>query len=327
LFGGLGGFGGGFSPFGMMGGHGRREQRKRRGQDMVHPLRVTLEDLHNGKVSKLKLKRNVLCSACKGVGGRGNAVHPCSGCHGNGIKISIQPLGPGMVQQVQRVCPDCGGEGEVIDPKNRCKTCNGKKVSEETKILEVQVQKGMQHNQKITFRGEGDQQPNVETGDVVIVLQQLEHDMFTRKGDDLHMSMTVGITEALCGFKIPIKHLDDRELLVTSKPGNIIEPGCKRILFEEGMPTHRNPQEKGNLYITFEVAFPKEFADLDKLKGLERLLPRRSEAMDIDYDSPDIMPVTMHDHEEREGGRRDAYNDDSDDEESGPQPGVSCATQ
>ena len=39
-------------------------------------------------------------------------MQKCSSCHGNGIKISIQPLGPGMVQQVQRVCPDCSGEGE-----------------------------------------------------------------------------------------------------------------------------------------------------------------------------------------------------------------------
>ena len=47
------------------------------------------------------------------AGGKGNAVQKCSSCHGNGIKISIQPLGPGMVQQVQRVCPDCSGEGEL----------------------------------------------------------------------------------------------------------------------------------------------------------------------------------------------------------------------
>ena len=40
-------------------------------------------------------------------------MQKCSSCHGNGIKISIQPLGPGMVQQVQRVCPDCSGEGEL----------------------------------------------------------------------------------------------------------------------------------------------------------------------------------------------------------------------
>jgi len=30
------------------------------------------------------------------------------------MKISIQPIGPGMVQQVQRVCPDCQGEGTIF---------------------------------------------------------------------------------------------------------------------------------------------------------------------------------------------------------------------
>ena len=45
------------------------------------------------------------------TGGKGNAVQTCYSCHGNGIKISIQSIGPGMVQQVQRVCPDCQGDG------------------------------------------------------------------------------------------------------------------------------------------------------------------------------------------------------------------------
>merc|ERR1719474_2236785 len=139
----MGGMFGGFDPFGMGMGGGRRRQQRRRGDDTVHTLRVTLEDLYNGKVSKLKLKKKVICGTCKGAGGKGNAVQTCSSCHGNGFKISIQPLGPGMVQQVQRVCPDCSGEGEVVDPQKRCKKCHGKKVCDETKILEVHVDKGM----------------------------------------------------------------------------------------------------------------------------------------------------------------------------------------
>jgi len=48
------------------------------------------------------------------AGGKGNAVQRCYSCNGNGMKISIQPIGPGMVQQVQRVCPDCQGEGTIF---------------------------------------------------------------------------------------------------------------------------------------------------------------------------------------------------------------------
>lgn len=65
---------------------------------------------------------------------------------------------------------------------------------------------------------------------MIIVLQQQPHDRFTRQGDDLHMNLTIGVTEALCGFKIPIQHLDGRELLVTNSPGKVVEPGIEAIL-------------------------------------------------------------------------------------------------
>lgn len=56
-------FGGG-SPFG--GGSGRGGRRQRRGEDVVHPLKVSLEDLYGGTSKKLSLSRNVLCKKCNG---------------------------------------------------------------------------------------------------------------------------------------------------------------------------------------------------------------------------------------------------------------------
>ena len=60
---------------------------------------------------------------------------------------------------------------------------------------------------------------------MVIVIQQLAHEQYTRKGDNLMMKLNIGLTEALCGFKIPIKHLDGRELIISHPQGKIIEPG------------------------------------------------------------------------------------------------------
>jgi len=342
--GGMGGMGGfdsmfGFSPFGGMGGMGggRRRHQRRRGEDTVHPLRVKLEDLYMGKVSKLKLRKKIICAACDGTGGKGNAVQTCYSCHGNGVKISIQSIGPGMVQQVQRVCPDCQGDGEVIDPKNRCKKCLGKKVSEETKILEVRVNKGMMDGQKITFRGEGDQQPGVETGDVVIVVQQLPHEQYTRKGDNLMMKLNIGLTEALCGFKIPIKHLDGRELIISHPQGKIIEPGSTKFIMNEGMPRHRDPSDRGNLFIDFDVVFPeKDFLAHEKLPELIKLLPPRQEIMDIpDGENGEEIEechlVELDQSEAGPGASHATYADDSDDEEGHRGhpggPGVQCATQ
>lgn len=74
------------------------------------------------------------------------------------MKVTIRQLGPGMVQQMQSVCPDCRGEGSMIADKDRCKVCNGKKTVKETKVLEVHVDKGVPDGHKIYFRGEGDQE-------------------------------------------------------------------------------------------------------------------------------------------------------------------------
>lgn len=91
----------------------------------------------------------------------------------------IRQLAPGMVQQMQSVCADCNGEGEVINEKDRCKKCEGKKVIKEVKILEVHVDKGMKHGQRITFTGEADQAPGVEPGDIVLLLQEKEHEVIS----------------------------------------------------------------------------------------------------------------------------------------------------
>lgn len=68
-------------------------------------------------------------------------------------------------------------------------------------------------------------QPDTVTGDIVFVLQQKEHLKFKRKGDDLFVEHTLSLTEALCGFQFVITHLDGRQLLIKSQPGEVVKPG------------------------------------------------------------------------------------------------------
>jgi DnaJ homolog subfamily A member 2 len=74
--------------------------------------------------------------------------------------MQYKQLGPGMVQQMQAICRECNGEGEIINEKDRCKQCVGKKTTKQKKSFEVNVDKGMQDSQKITYRGESNQEVN-----------------------------------------------------------------------------------------------------------------------------------------------------------------------
>lgn len=109
-----------------------------------------------------------------------------------------------MVQQMQVACDTCSGQGEIFNEKDRCKACKGKKVPlfmdhgvadrnyqvvTDREIIEVHVEKGMEEGENIVFEGKSNQEPGVKTGDVVIVLQEKEHETFKREGMDLIMEM------------------------------------------------------------------------------------------------------------------------------------------
>lgn len=72
-------------------------------------------------------------------------------------------------------------------------------------------------------------QPDTVTGDIVFVLQQKEHPKYKRKGDDLFFEHTLSLTEALCGFQFILTHLDGRQLLIKSHPGEVVKPGKLQI--------------------------------------------------------------------------------------------------
>lgn len=223
MFGGGGFGGGGFGGGGFFGGSSR-QQAPRKTKDLVHRVNVTLEDLYKGKTTKLALTRNAICSKCKGKGGKDGAVRQCQTCSGRGIKVTLRQMGP-MIQQIQAPCEDCSGTGETINLKDRCNHCKGKKVLPEKKFLEVHIDKGMKGGQTIQFRGESDQSPTAETGDVMIVIEEKAHDRFRRQENDLITEIEIDLLTALGGGKFAIKHLDDRALIVTLEPGEVVKHG------------------------------------------------------------------------------------------------------
>jgi DnaJ-class molecular chaperone len=90
-------------------------------------------------------------------------------------------------------------------------------------------------------------------GDVVVVLQQNQHEVFHRDGANLIIEKKILLAEALCGFAFHIKHLDRRTLVVKSDPNVVYKPGDVKAIMNEGMPIRSNPMLRGNLYIKFSI--------------------------------------------------------------------------
>ncbi len=113
---------------GHFGRGGGQQQRERRSRDTIHQMTVNLDQLYNGVTKRLKLSRDTVCDKCEGRGGKEGSVQNCAPCKGTGVQMRFHQLAPGMVQQTQSVCGECRGEGQIIPAKDRCKTCNGKKI-------------------------------------------------------------------------------------------------------------------------------------------------------------------------------------------------------
>jgi DnaJ family protein A protein 2 len=119
-----------------------------------------------------------------------------------------------MYQQSTGPCTDCGGTGTIIDEDKKCKNCNGKKVVKEKKVITCAVDKGAPHGEKYTFHGESDAHPDKEAGDVVLVVNELPHKLFKRKGADLLIEKEVTLLEALTGVDFVVDFLDGSQFRV-----------------------------------------------------------------------------------------------------------------
>lgn len=316
-----------FSQFfgGSMGG--RQPQGPRKGQSLRVPLKCTLEDLYNGRTFKRKITHDVICQTCKGKGTKsGKGAEKCKKCQGAGYIVITQRQGMYMMQrQVQ--CPECHGAGEVIPESDKCKTCRGAKVVSEEKVLEIIVQPGMKNGESLVFAGESDQAPGMVAGDVIFVIQTVDHKTFKRQGNDLLIEQTIGLKDALSGYAMRLKQLDGRELYIETQ--EVIQPDSYMKVTDEGFPIKHTGQH-GDLYIHFFVKLPttKEVAPyLEKLKDAlpgQVNTPMKDESCTKCKMIPSVEPNSNN-------GRQSSgmYEDDDDDEyeNRGGQQGATCTSQ
>lgn len=170
----------------------------------------------------------------------------------------------GMMAQTQSVCPECGGEGSSISSKDKCKSCHGKKVKREKEAMSVTIKPGMDHGQKIVLRGAADQDPHMETGDIVFYIDQIPHSVFRRRGSDLFVRSKISLLDSLTGATISLKHLNGKTVQLKSEAGDLLPPESVRCVEGLGMPMYNQEGKFGRLFVQMGVEYPKELSEKQK---------------------------------------------------------------
>ncbi|KAJ6674065.1 DNAJ HEAT SHOCK FAMILY PROTEIN [Salix viminalis] len=140
---------------------------------------------------------------------------------------------------------------------------------QETEILTIDVKPGWKKGTKITFPDKGNEQQNQLPADLVFIIDEKPHTTYKRDGNDLIIIHKVTLAEALGGATVNLTTLDGRNLSIPVH--DIVSPGYELVVAMEGMPITKEPGNRGNLRITFEVKFPTRLTP-DQRAGLKRAL-------------------------------------------------------
>ncbi|HCT80876.1 MAG TPA: molecular chaperone DnaJ [Micromonosporaceae bacterium] len=259
--GGMGGPGGPGGPFvgfqdimdAFFGGSSARgpRPRTRPGADAILRLDLDLVETSFGVEAPITVDTAVLCTSCSGAG-TAPGTHPqtCDTCGGRGEVQSVQRTFLGQVVS-SRPCGTCAGYGTTIP--HPCSTCGGDGRVRTRRSLTVKIPAGVEDGMRIRLAGQGEVGPGGgPSGDLYVEIHERAHDVYARKGDDLHCKVTVPMTAAALGTRLTIKTLDSEEQLEV-KAGT--QPGSTLRIRGKGVP-HLRGQGRGDLFVHLDVRTP-----------------------------------------------------------------------
>lgn len=260
-----GGFGGGFSGFGG-GSSTRTANAPRKGHDIQASVILTFEEAAHGCSKKITINRQDTCPDCGGTGAaKGTSPETCPDCGGRGYVVTQQRT-PFGVMQSQQPCSHCGGRGTII--RNPCKTCRGTGKTAARKSLEINIPAGIDDDQNIALRGQGDAGSNGgPAGDVIVHVTVKADPMFERDGYDVTIHVPITFSQAVLGDDVEVPTVDGR--IVQHIPEGT-QSGTKFRLRGEGIQ-YLNGRGRGDQYVIVDVEIPKKVtrAQREALKAFE----------------------------------------------------------
>lgn len=251
----------------LFGGRTQREPEPprplpKKGRDIEMPLALSFEESFNGLTMNITVNRSEQCSRCQGAGDTGGAVITCPTCKGSG---QVQKSGGRL--QFSQICSDCEGTGRRRPP---CSLCNGKGVTPKTEQVKIRIPAGVDTGSRVRIpkKGHGGRL-GAEAGDLFIITNVGKHKYFTRKGDNIYVTIPISVPEAALGAKIEVPTVEGKAQLKIP-PG--VASGQKFRLSGRGFPSLRNPNLRGDQFVEVQITLPRVISEETKeiLRSFEK---------------------------------------------------------
>lgn len=241
----------------LFGGKTEREPPRpqpQRGVDIEMPLSLSFEEAITGLTTNLTVNRSDQCSRCHGAGDTGGAPAICPTCKGTG---QVERAGGRL--RFSQECPDCGGSGKRRPP---CLLCKGKGTLPKTETVKVRIPAGVDTGSRVRIPGKGQGgRMGAPPGDLFIITNVGRHPHFTRKGDNVYVTVPITVPEAALGAKIEVPTVTGKAQL-RIPPGT--QSGQKFRLRRRGAPSLRDPNTHGDQFVEVQVVLPKVISEETK---------------------------------------------------------------
>jgi molecular chaperone DnaJ len=127
-------------------------------------------------------------------------------------------------------------------------------VVERTENVEFRIKAGTRDGQRIRLQGKGNAGVNGgAAGDLYLIVRTGTNPVFSRQGDDIHLTVPVTVPEASLGAKVDVPTIDGRAQLKIP-PGT--QSGQKLRMRERGVESASNAGQRGDQIVTVEVVVP-----------------------------------------------------------------------